>query len=153
METIKTLIILTFVSIFISNCTAGNPSANTASDSAQESEMSVIDYPLIDIPIRYNESAITLIIANNILLRGEEEYYVTNDKAILEELQSALNVATFPAGRGTTPDSCVYVYQDNILIKEVPFLDVYTNDDTFDLIQLSKEEVEQLIEQSLPSPI
>jgi len=25
--------------------------------------------------------------------------------------------------------------------------------DTFDLIQLSKEEVEQLIEQSLPSPI
>lgn len=113
----------------------------------------VIDYPLVDIPIRYNESEVQLIIANNVMQSDEAEYLYTNDKKTLEEMQTVFHVITFPADRGTTPDSMVYVYEDNILIKEIPFFDTYSHEDQFALSHLNKTEAEEILRQEVPPAI
>lgn len=113
----------------------------------------VIDYPLLDIPIRYNDSNIVMIVVNNVMQSDKSEYFFTDDKQILESMQLTFNVISFPVGRGTTPDSMVYIYRDNILIREIPFLGKYINAEKFDMESLSKLDIETRIMQELPPPI
>lgn len=81
------------------------------------------------------------------------EYLYTNNKKTLEDMQTVFNVITFPADRGTTPDSMVYIYEDNVLIKEIPFFDTYSNDEQFNLSNLNKQEVEKILKQELPPAV
>lgn len=113
----------------------------------------VVDYPLLDIPIRYSNSDIVIIIANNVMYSDKTEYFFTDDKIILESMQSTFHVISFPVAQGTTPDSMVYIYQDNTLIREIPFFGIYTNEEKFSLNFLSKVDVETRIKQELPPPI
>lgn len=64
-------------------------------------------------------------------------------KIPLTNLVSVFNVITFPADHGTTPDSMVYIYEDNVLIKEIPFFDTYSNDEQFNLSNLNNQKVEK----------
>lgn len=119
----------------------------------KESAYGIKDYPLVDFPIRYNESEVILIIANNVMQFDKAEYLYTNNKKTLEDMQTVFNVITFPADRGTTPDSMVYIYEDNVLIKEIPFFDTYSNDEQFNLSNLNKQEVEKILKQELPPAV
>lgn len=122
-----------------------------AINKSEEILSSVTDYPLIDIPIRYSDSNIFLIICNDILISDQSEYFLADDKNILEKMQCNFNVTTFPKGHGTTPDSCVYVYQDNILIREIPFVGVYNNDE-YNLTKYTKKDLELYLNLELPEP-
>lgn len=122
-------------------------------DYSDEDVYGKVDYPLLDIPIRYNNSDIVIIIANNVMHPDKAEYLFTDSKTTLESMQSTFNVISFPVARGTTPDSMVYIYQDNVLIREIPVFGIYTNEEKFSLDSLSKVDVEAKIKQELPPPI
>lgn len=123
------------------------------SNDNKDSAYGVNYYPLLNMPIRYNESDIVLIIVNNVMQSDKSEYFFTNDKETLENMQTVFKVISFPVDRGTTPDSMVYIYQDNILIKEIPFFGIYNNEENFNLDSLSKLEIEAKIDQELQPPI
>lgn len=109
-----------------------------------------IDYPLLELSIKYNESNVMLIIVNNVMHPKESEYLCTYDKKILYDMQTKFNVISFPIDRGTTPDSVVYIYQDEILIKMIPFIGIYSNEQGFNLHYFNKNEVEVMLKQELP---
>lgn len=116
--------------------------------SIDEDVYGTVDYPLLEIPIRYNDSEIVLIVANNVMQSDKTEYFYTNNKQILENMQMEFNVISFPIDRGTTPDSFVYVYQDGILLKEIPFFGEFT-DDQFNLEVKTKNEIEHMLKQEM----
>jgi len=134
---------------------ADNTNTNVSDkiDSPEEDVYGIIDYPLLDIPIRYNNSDIVMVIVNNVMYPDKAEYLFTDDKTTLENMQTTFKVISFPAARGTTPDSMVYIYQDHNLIREIPFFGIYTNDEKFRLESLNKDDIETIIKQELPAPI
>jgi len=115
-----------------------------------DSVYTVPDFPLVDMPIRYNQGEVILIISDNWGAPEETEYLLIDDRQILDDIQNQFYVLTFPPDRGTTPDSMVYVYQDGVLIKEIPFVGGSDIDEHYDLVWVSKGEIEERIGQKLP---
>jgi len=116
-----------------------------------DSVYTVPDFPLVDMPVRYHQGEVVLVISNNWGGPPEEtQYLFTDDRQILDEIQNRFYVLTFPPDRGTTPDSMVYVYQDGVLIKEIPFAGESDIDRHYSFAHLSKAEVEDRIGQKLP---
>jgi len=140
-------VILSVILVVFILCSNGSRISHSFSN-IEEETYAVIDYPLIDIPIRYNESEVAIVIANNMM--RSDEYLFSNNKRTLENMQTKFHVITFPIDRGTTPDSKVFIYEDNILIKAIPFCGEYSNDEKFDLDSLPKEDIEEKIGQKLP---
>lgn len=123
-----------------------------AEELIEQQPYAVSDYPLLDMPLRYNQWEVILVVVNNVMNPNEVEYLYTDDKKILEDMQTVFNVTSFPVDRGTTPDSMVYIYQDGILIKKIPFWGTY-HDNQFNLISLNQQELEKKLKQKLPPAI
>ena len=128
-----------------------------------EANLGIIDYPLIEISFIQNEEDEWLIIdrSDPFVDFGEE---VKKEKVnmlhikdyeearALNHSKGALKVVTFPTGLGTTPEGVIYVYKNEVLIKEVPYLKIeFGNKELFRQVPI--KEAEKLIGESLPSPI
>ena len=100
-------VILLVILVFFLLCSNGSRISHSFSN-LEEETYAVIDYPLIDIPIRYNESEVAIVIANNMM--RSDEYLFSNNKRTLENMQTKFHVIIFPIDRGTTPDSKVFIY-------------------------------------------
>ena len=112
-----------------------------------------IDYPLIDINFD-NESEWVIINRNN-LFTEQETFNVAQNNNTLQLTKENLSVITFPVGRGTTPNGIIYVYKNGKLVKEVPYIEVMFENEslTESFLKMTKEEVENLIQDNIPSPI
>lgn len=111
------------------------------------------DYPLLD--VIFDDKSDWVVIIRTDLFTEDEKYYVSQNAQNLNMNKEYLKLLTFPVGRGTTPFGIVYIYQNKKLIKEVPFIEIYYENtilqDAFKIV--SKENINKLINDSLPSPI
>ena len=114
---------------------------------------SKVDYPLVDV-LFDAESDWTVILREN-LLTENEKFYVCENGEVLEQNKRNLKLATFPAGRGTTPNGVLYIYKNGTLIKEVQYFDSYFETDALkgEFRELSIEKTGELISGDLPPAI
>ncbi len=80
-----------------------------------------IDYPLID--IAFNDGSDWIVVIRDGIDMENSSYKISHDEKELQINKEYLSVATFPAGRGTTADGCVYVYKDGELVKSVEYIE------------------------------
>lgn len=145
--------LLAIICLFILFCTVCFYNAQKESGSIENTEMSKVDYPLID--ISFDEKSEWLVIVRTDLFTQHEKYNVSQNNENLNMNKEGLKILTFPVGRGTTPVGVVYVYQNGKLVKEVPFTEIFFESkilkDTFK--NMSKEYIDKLIDGTLPPPI
>jgi len=111
------------------------------------------DYPLID--IYFDNDNEWLVIDRKYLFTSQEMFYTIQKSRELELSKEWLKIITFPVGRGTTPNGIIYVYKDKNLIKEVPYLEIYYETKLIMNLfkQVTKNEIENIINNELPPPI
>ncbi|MBP0990490.1 MAG: hypothetical protein J5874_04885 [Oscillospiraceae bacterium] len=134
-----------FLGLYSNKRTKGNSSENT--------QISVIDYPLID--ISFDDKSNWFVIVRTNLFTENEKYYVSQNIKSLNLNKEKLIISTFPVGRGTTPQGIIYVYKNCTLIKEVPFINISFKSQIFksQFEYMTKKDVEKIINASLPSPV
>ncbi|MHB9023987.1 MAG: hypothetical protein ACYC7E_07385 [Armatimonadota bacterium] len=116
------VIIVLLVSNFITYKIASKTSSQTAAPStSSEGDYFQYDYPLIDVYLD-PQYKWTLVIRDLKDVKNGTCRIITGTDD-LEYHSEDLSVLTFPAGRGTTPDGCLYLYRDKTLIKDVQFVD------------------------------
>ena len=111
------------------------------------------DYPLIEMSITSNDEWFVIIRSD--LFSKDEKFAVCDDEECLSFNKENLVISTFPVGRGTTPNGVVYIYRNNELVKQIPFIEVRFENNIFkdEFENAKKEDIEKLINMSLPSPI
>ena len=113
-----------------------------------------VDYPLID--IYFDTESEWLVIDRTGLFGHQEKFSIIREsQGLLQFSKEGLRVLTFPAGRGTTPEGYIYVYKNNVLIKEVPYIEIYFENEIIKnaFQQKTKNEVEDIIKNKLPPRI
>ena len=85
-----------------------------------------IDYPLIE--IYFNRNDVNLVILYENIFTSNKQVKILLDSDAMENIKGNFHVLTFPAGRGTTPDSIIYVYKNGELIKYVEFFNAVDYD-------------------------
>jgi len=98
-----------------------------------------IDYPLID--IYFDENNDWVIIKSDISTNNHEFYIIKNASSV-ELAKAKISVLSFPIGRGTTANGYIYILKDDILIKEIPYIELYISDDYLNNLfeKISEEE-------------
>ena len=111
------------------------------------------DYPLIEMPITSNDEWFVIIRSD--LFSENEKFAVCDNEECLNFNKENLMISTFPAGRGTTPNGVVYIYRNNELVKQIPFIEVFFENNIFkdEFENAKQEDIEKLINMPLPSPI
>jgi hypothetical protein len=109
-----------------------------------------VDYPLIEIGF-INECEWLLIDRAN-LFTSQEKYSIIQQNKELQFGKEWLWVLTFPSARGITPKGVVYIYKDGILIKEVPYYEVYCESESLKnaFQEVTKAKIEEMINKELP---
>ena len=115
--------LLTIICLFIFFCTICFYNAQKESSPIENTEISKVDYPLID--ISFDEKSEWLVIVRTDLFTQHEKYSVSQNSKNLNMNKERLKILTFPVGRGITPVGVVYVYQNGNLVKEVPFTEIF----------------------------
>ena len=111
------------------------------------------DYPLIDIV--FSEENEWLVVNRENLFTESEKISVIDNVQLLELNKEQIFVTTFPLGRGTTPNGEIYIYKDGELIKSISYFDFEILSDELKTASysLTKEQIEEMIVDELPSPI
>jgi hypothetical protein len=107
------------------------------------------------IDIYFDNNSDWVILKADKLTTDNPEFYVIRNMTQLNSLKEKISVITFPVGRGTTGEGAVYVFKDNILLKEVPFFESYISDVALEELfeKVSKEEAKELSYNSLESDL
>jgi hypothetical protein len=112
-----------------------------------------IDYPLIE--VAFGNGSEWLVIDLPIILYEQANIKTSQNSALLDFYKDKLRVLTFPVGRGTTPNGIICIYKNGMLIKYVPYLEIYFDSNELEnsFQSLPKDEVEALIIDELPPRI
>lgn len=88
------------------------------------------DFPLMEVMLD-QDSRWTLILREHQSANNESFRMLTQTDAMALHREH-LSLRTFPVGRGTTPSGCCYLYQNQHLVKEVPYVDVQFSNTAFE---------------------
>ncbi|MDR2578871.1 MAG: hypothetical protein LBC70_08735 [Chitinispirillales bacterium] len=161
MKNIIVMFIAGLLTAVISGCFSHWPSFNGNAEKKTENADDVlgkIHHPLIDIPFMSatNENSDWLIINHSNLFTDDERFEIIQGRgAFLHFDTEHLKVITFPRGRGTTPNGVIYVFRNGILIRDVPYWEIYITSTflTNEFRQVTRVEIEEIINSKLPPAI
>jgi hypothetical protein len=126
---------------------------NQANDVVISDVFGRVDYPLVD--IFFDSESKWLVIDRSSLLTDSEKFKISQDSLDLQFNKECLKLVTFPVGRGTTPMGIVYVYKDEILVREIPYIEAYYKNEGIEKAfrPAEKSEIESILSRELPSAI
>jgi hypothetical protein len=158
---VKNMLIIGLLTTVILNCFSYCSSINSSVRKVVEDSSDVfgkVHHPLIDIPFISiaNENSDWLIVNRSNLYRDDERFEIIQGKGPFLHFDTEhLKVITFPIGRGTTSNGIIYVFRNRVLIREVPYWEVYITSKFLinKFRQATKAEIEEIIKSKLPPPI